>query len=74
MDKHVTLQQNEVYDCQYALHIGNEFDGYAGDVDILFSSVGNNYHDNVDGGLVLRTRIVCRIIGPCRLSERSLHG
>jgi hypothetical protein len=51
--KNVTVERNEVYDCQWALHVGNEFDTYAGDVDILLSLNNNNFHNNVDGGVIV---------------------
>ncbi len=51
--KNVTLSGNEVYDSQYALYIGNEFDGYAGDVDIVLTATGNNFHNNVDGAVII---------------------
>jgi hypothetical protein len=51
--KNVSLSGNEVYDCQWALYIGNEFDGYAGDVDIVVAATGNNFHDNIDGAVAL---------------------
>ncbi len=49
--KGVTVSGNEVYNCQYAMWIGNGYDGYAGDVDIDVTLTGNYFHDNVDGGL-----------------------
>jgi len=51
--KNVTLSGNEIYDSQYALYVGNEFDGYAGDVDIVLTATGNNFHDNVDGAVIV---------------------
>ncbi len=52
-DKPVTIANNEVYDSQWALYIGNEFNGYAGDVDIQVTAQGNNLHDNTDGAAVV---------------------
>ena len=51
--KTVSISGNEVYDCQWALYMGNEFDGYAGDVDIVADISGNTFHDNVDGAIVV---------------------
>ncbi|MBN2551070.1 MAG: right-handed parallel beta-helix repeat-containing protein, partial [Anaerolineales bacterium] len=51
--KNVTIEGNEIYDCQYALYIGNEFDTYAGDVDIVVNATGNYFHDNVDGAIYI---------------------
>ena len=51
--KPVSITSNEIYNCQWALYIGNEFDEYAGNVDII-ATVSNNYlHDNLDGAVVL---------------------
>lgn len=44
--KAVLVQGNEVYDCQAALHIGNEWNGLGGDVDIAVAVVDNYFHDN----------------------------
>ncbi|MHC4624135.1 MAG: right-handed parallel beta-helix repeat-containing protein [Planctomycetota bacterium] len=52
--KPVTVQGNEVYDCQYAMWIGNGYDGFAGDVDIVINVTGNNFHNNVDGAVILQ--------------------
>jgi hypothetical protein len=54
MVKPVTVQGNEVYDCQYAMWIGNGYDGYAGDIDIVINVSGNNFHNNVDGAVILQ--------------------
>jgi hypothetical protein len=51
--KNVVVENNEVYDCQWALHVGNEFDGYSGDVDIALALNDNNFHDNLDGGVII---------------------
>jgi parallel beta-helix repeat protein len=42
---------NNIYGNQYGVYIGNEWDGYAGDVDINVTLTGNNIHDNKDGGV-----------------------
>ncbi|HUW20328.1 MAG TPA: right-handed parallel beta-helix repeat-containing protein [Sedimentisphaerales bacterium] len=52
--KNVTVSGNEIYDCQYAMWIGNGYDGYSGDVDIVIAVSGNNFHDNVDGAVILQ--------------------
>jgi len=49
LTKNVTVSNNEVYDCQYAMWIGNGYNGFAGDVDIIVNVSGNNFHNNVDG-------------------------
>jgi cysteine-rich repeat protein len=51
--KNVAVSNNEIYDCQWALYVGNEFDGYAGDVDIAVNVLNNNLHDNIDGAVLL---------------------
>ena len=48
--KNVLAENNEVYDSQYGMWIGNGYDTFAGDVDINVELHGNNIHDNVDGG------------------------
>jgi len=48
--KPVTVERNEIYDCQYGMWIGNGYDGFAGDVDIAVTLNDNNIHDNTDGG------------------------
>lgn len=53
MTKNVSLTGNEVYDSQWGLVIGNEWDGYAGDVDIVAALSNNNFHDNDLGGVVI---------------------
>ena len=50
VEKNVTVENNEIYDCQYGMWIGNGYNGYAGDVDITVILNGNNFHDNTDGG------------------------
>jgi parallel beta-helix repeat protein len=53
LTKTVSVTDNEVYDCQWGLHVGNEFNGYSGDVDIMLDLSDNNFHDNTDGGVVI---------------------
>ncbi|MGD8922249.1 MAG: right-handed parallel beta-helix repeat-containing protein, partial [Candidatus Zixiibacteriota bacterium] len=53
LTKSVSVVDNEVYDCQWALYAGNEFDGYAGDVDMELTVSGNNFHDNLDGAVIV---------------------
>ena len=50
LTKNVVVSDNHVYDCQYAMWIGNGYDGFAGDVDINVTLSDNDFHDNVDGG------------------------
>ncbi|MBI5506461.1 MAG: hypothetical protein HY899_16845 [Deltaproteobacteria bacterium] len=52
ISKPVTIAGNEISDSQWALYIGNTYDGYAGDVDIDLTVSGNNFHDNLDGAVV----------------------
>lgn len=51
--KNVILDDNEVYNSQWGVYIGNEFNGYAGNVDIVVSGGGNNFHDNVEGAVYI---------------------
>ena len=52
--KAVTVRNNEVYDCQYGIWIGNGYDGYAGDIDIVVTLEDNSFHDNVEGGAIIQ--------------------
>ena len=52
--KPVLVSDNEVYGCQYAMWIGNGYDGFAGDMDINVTLNDNNFHDNTDGGIILQ--------------------
>ncbi len=54
MTKDVTVSNNEVYGCQYAMWIGNGYDGFAGDVDIRVTLAGNHFHGNVEGAVILQ--------------------
>lgn len=49
--KKVNITGNVIYDCQWGIYVGNEWDGYAGDVDIVLTLNSNNIHDNTDGGI-----------------------
>jgi len=51
LTKDVSVTSNEVYDCQWGLFVGNEFDDYAGDVDIVLDLSNNDFHDNAIGGV-----------------------
>ncbi len=53
MAKPVAVNYNEIWDCQWALYVGNEWDGYAGDVDIQLTTCGNYLHDNTDGAVAI---------------------
>ena len=48
--KNVVLANNEIYDSQYGMWIGNGYNGYAGDVDINVTLNNNNFHNNTEGG------------------------
>lgn len=47
--KTVLVENNEIYDCQYGMWIGNGYDDYAGDVDIVVTLNNNDLHDNTEG-------------------------
>ena len=51
--KAVQLNNNEIYDCQNGLFIGNQVDDYAGDADITVTSVGNSIHNNTQTGVTV---------------------
>jgi hypothetical protein len=51
--KNVVVTGNNIYNCQWALCVGNDWPDYAGDVDINLWLTGNNFHDNTDGGIVV---------------------
>jgi hypothetical protein len=53
LTKNVLVENNEVHNCQWALYVGNEFDGFTGDVDISVTLNDNDFHDNVDGGAAI---------------------
>jgi len=46
MPKNVLVEQNEIHHCQYGVIVGNEFEGYAGNVDINATIKKNYIHDN----------------------------
>jgi len=49
--KDVSVISNEIYDCQWGMWIGNEWDTYAGNVDIALTLSNNNFHNNTIGGV-----------------------
>jgi hypothetical protein len=51
ISKPVTISDNNISGNQYGVYIGNEWDTYAGDIDIVVTMTGNNIHDNTDGGV-----------------------
>lgn len=51
--KNVTISGNQIYNNQWGIYIGNQFDGYAGNVDIVLNQTGNNIYDNTDGGVFI---------------------
>jgi hypothetical protein len=51
--KKVSVSGNEIYNCQWAFYVGNEYSGFAGDVDIVLTLNNNNFHDNTDGGAII---------------------
>lgn len=54
MVKNVLVTENEIYGCQYALWIGNGFDGYTGPVPIVGLVSFNDMYDNVDGAVIVQ--------------------
>ena len=44
--KTVLIEDNNIYECQYGLTIGNQWAGYAGDVDIVVNLNNNQIHDS----------------------------
>ncbi|MBE3141519.1 MAG: cadherin-like domain-containing protein, partial [Thermoplasmata archaeon] len=44
--KTVVIEDNDIYGCQYGLIIGNQWSGYAGDVDIVVTLNNNQIHDS----------------------------
>jgi|GEM_PF-1628768 parallel beta-helix repeat protein len=50
LTKTVTVEQNEIYNCQYGLYIGNSFAGYTGNVDLVANVIGNSIHNNATTG------------------------
>jgi parallel beta-helix repeat protein len=51
VDKPVTISGNTIFGNQYGLWLGNEYDCYAGDVDISITLQGNDIHDNLEAGV-----------------------
>ena len=51
--KSVTISGNEIYDSQYGLWIGNDYAGFAGNVDMAVQMTGNNIHDNIAAGIYI---------------------
>lgn len=51
INKTITIQNNNLYGNQYGLWIGNEYDTFAGDVDIQATIKDNLIHDNLDAGI-----------------------
>jgi hypothetical protein len=51
--KNVLMQDNEIYGCQYAMTVGNQWNGYAGNVDIVLTMQDNNIHNNISGGIII---------------------
>ncbi len=52
--KNVVVENNEIYNGQYGMWIGNGYDTYAGDVDINVTLNENNLHDNWEGGVMIQ--------------------
>jgi parallel beta-helix repeat protein len=51
VDKPVIISGNTITANQYGLWLGNEYDTYAGDVDISITLQGNDIHDNLEAGV-----------------------
>ncbi len=45
--KNVSISGNEIHSCQSAITVGNQFNGYAGNVDMVVSIATNNIHDTL---------------------------
>ncbi len=52
--KNVLVDNNEVYDSQYGMWIGNGYNGFAGDVDISVTLTNNSFHNNVDAAAIIQ--------------------
>ena len=53
LTKNVLVENNEVYDCQYGVAVGNEWNGIGGDVDIEVTLTGNEIYNNTLAGVVV---------------------
>lgn len=51
INKTVTIQGNNIYGNEYGLWIGNEYDTFAGDVDILATVKDNRIQNNLQAGI-----------------------
>lgn len=51
--KPVTISFNNVYDCQIGLVAGNQFNNYAGNVDIDMQIANNTFVNNIDYGIMI---------------------
>lgn len=49
--KPVTIEENDLFDNQYGVLIGNSWDGLGGDIDIQIELLHNHIHDNWGGGV-----------------------
>ncbi len=50
LEKPVLIEDNDISLCQYGVYVGNEHEGYAGDVDINITIKNNNIHDATTSG------------------------
>ncbi|MFO7660948.1 MAG: right-handed parallel beta-helix repeat-containing protein, partial [Candidatus Cloacimonadaceae bacterium] len=51
--KPVTIEGNEIYNCQGGIVVGNQFNNFAGNVDIVVDIIDNNIYDNIDEGILI---------------------
>lgn len=51
--KPVTIEGNEIYNCQDGIVVGNQFNNYAGNVDIVVDIIDNNIYDNINEGILI---------------------
>lgn len=52
ISKPVVIEDNEIYNCQFGMWIGNGYDGFAGNVDISATIENNNIHENSGGAFI----------------------
>ena len=51
--KEVYVEDNVISNCEYGFYIGNEFNGYAGDVDVIVTSKNNSITNCIEGGFAV---------------------
>jgi len=53
IEKLIVIDDNEVSDCQIGLTVGNQFNNYAGNVDMILQVTNNDFVNNIDYGILL---------------------